>query len=130
MSDQIGDFLTIIRNGISVAKRTVEAPSSRMRVAIAQVLKEEGFIRDYEVASEVKPQARITVHLKYLNGESPVHEIKRVSTPGLRRYSKIKNVAPVISGLGVSILSTSKGVITDKQAKKLSVGGEILCQVW
>ena len=130
MSDQIGDFLTIIRNGIRASKRLVNAPSSRMRVAIAKVLKEEGFIRDYEVGADVKPQARIIVHLKYMNGESAVHEIKRVSTPGLRRYSSIKNIAPVISGLGISILSTSSGVITDKQAKKLSVGGEVICKVW
>lgn len=128
--DRIADFLTILRNATRIAKRSVSTPHSRMREAIAKILKEEGFIRGYDVdrTDEVKPL--LIVQLKYMNGESVIHELKRVSKPGRRQYSKMKNLQPVIGGLGISILSTNAGVITDKQAKKLAVSGEVLCQVW
>lgn len=130
MSDMIGNFLTIIRNAIAVSKRSVEVPHSRMREAIAAVLKLEGFIRDYEVSVNEDNHKRLTVQLKYLNGESAIHELKRISKPGLRRYAGSNNIEPVISGLGISVLTTNRGVITDKQARKMAVGGEIICQVW
>ena len=128
--DRIADFLTILRNGTRVSKRVVSAPHSHMREAIAKILKDEGFVREYSVdrTDEVKPV--LNVQLKYVNGESVIHQLKRISKPGRRQYTKIKNLKSVIGGLGISILTTNAGVITDKQAKKLAVSGEVLCQVW
>lgn len=128
--DTIGNYLTILRNGIMVSKRSVTMPHSKMRVSITQILKDEGFIKDFQVDTTVEGKSSLTVHLKYVNGESAIHELTRSSRPGCRHYSKIKNVASVIGGLGISILSTNAGVITDKQARKLNVGGEVLCRVW
>ena len=127
--DVIGDFLTIIRNGVRTAKPQVVAPHSVMRQQIANLLKEKGFIREYAVA-EQGAQKELKLVLKYVDGESVIHEITRVSTPGLRTYAGSKGIKPVIGGLGVTILSTSKGVMTDKEAKELKVGGEVLCYVY
>lgn len=128
--DRIADFLTVLRNATRISKRSVSIPHSRMREAISKILKQEGFIREYSVdrTDEVKPV--LNVQLKYVNGESVIHELTRISKPGRRQYTKIKNLQPVIGGLGISILSTNAGVITDKQAKKLAVSGEVLCRVW
>jgi len=101
-----------------------------MCLAIAKILKSEGFIRDYSVDATEPNKPALMLQLRYLNGESAIHALDRVSTSGCRRYSKLKNLKPYIGGLGVSILSTSKGVITDKQAKTLAVSGEIICRVW
>lgn len=128
--DKIADFLTVLRNAIRVSKRSATVPSSRMRVAIADILKQEGFIRDYNVDSSDEKKPALTVQLKYMNGESAIHEISRVSTPGRRQYSKLKDLKPVVGGLGISILSTNAGVITDKKAQKLAVSGEVICRVW
>jgi len=128
--DTVGNFLTSIRNGLLASKREVTVPFSRMRQGIAQVLKDEGFIRDFKKTDGERNRSFLTVYLKYVDGESVIHELKRISKPGRRHYEKLKNVEPVIGGLGISILSTNAGIITDKQAKKLSVGGEILCHVW
>jgi small subunit ribosomal protein S8 len=128
--DAIGNFLTIIRNGIMVSKPTVTAPYSKMRHAIANILKDEGFIRDMIVIDQDNNKKELKVILKYVDGESVIHEIKRVSTPGLRSYTKMDEIKPVIGGLGLSILTTSNGVISHKQAKKLNVGGEVICTVW
>lgn len=130
MSDTVGNFLTIIRNGIRVSKRSVSAPHSKLREAISHILKDEGFVKDVTVDRSDEKKPRLVVHLKYVNGEPVIHELTRISKPGRRQYSKIKNVNSVIGGLGISILSTSAGVITDKTARRLSVGGEVLCQVW
>lgn len=133
--DSIGDFLTIIRNGLMRSKLSVVAPYSRMREAIALILKEEGFIRDYSVLED-GPIKKVKIFLKYYSGESVIHEIKRISKPGRRRYAKITKkrgfhrLKPVIGGLGLSILTTSHGVISHKKAKKLGVGGEVVCTVW
>lgn len=127
--DTIGNFLTIIRNGIKVTKTSVRAPYSKMCQDIAHILKEEGFIKDCVVVEE-DSKKNLKVFLKYVDGESVIHEISRVSTPGLRVYNKIKQVPPVIGGLGVSILSTNKGILSDKTAEKLNVGGEVMCRVW
>jgi small subunit ribosomal protein S8 len=128
--DRIADFLTVIRNAVRVSKRSITYPNSRMCLAIAKILKDEGFIRDYAVdaADPVKPV--LNVQLRYLNGEAAIHALDRVSTSGCRRYTKLKDLKPHIGGLGISILSTSKGVITDKQAKTLAVSGEVICRVW
>jgi small subunit ribosomal protein S8 len=127
--DVIGDFLTIIRNGIAVSKLSVLIPYSKLKNSILLILKDEGFIRDFNIEGDgVKKNLR--VFLKYVDGESVIHEISRVSKPGRRMYRGFKDLKPVIGGLGLSILTSSIGVITNKQAKSNSVGGEIICTVW
>ena len=129
--DSIADFLTIIRNGVMVSKSFVTAPYSKMRHSIAQILKEQGFINDFVIVntdSDVKK--RLKVVLRYVDGESAIHEIKRESKPGRRVYAGSEEIKPVIGQLGVSILTTSHGVMAHQKAKALSVGGEIICTVW
>ena len=130
--DAIGNFLTIIRNGIRVSKSFVVAPHSKINVEIARILKEEGFIRNFATVASEGVKKDIKVFLKYVDSESVIHEITRVSTPGRRVYSKINEIKPVVGGFGISILSTSRGLMTDKQAKNpsLKIGGEVLCKVW
>lgn len=129
--DSIADFITIIRNGVMVSKSFVTAPHSRMRESIAQILKDEGFIHDFVVINtDSDAKKRIKVVLKYVDGESVIHEIQRVSKPGRRVYVGSSEIKPVIGKLGVSILTTSRGIIVNRQAKKLSVGGEVICTVW
>lgn len=127
--DAVGDFLTIIRNGIMSSKSYVIAPHSKLKAEIAVILKDEGFIKDFTVLEEV-PKKSIKLFLKYVNGESVIHDLRRVSRPGRRNYKGSASVPPVIGGLGVSILTTSKGVLTHKRAKELGVGGEVMCTVW
>lgn len=129
--DSIGNFLTIIRNGLMVAKPFVVAPYSRMNAAIADILKEEGFIRNVVVVkADGATHSTLKIFLKYVDGESVIHEITRVSKPSRRLYAGMNDIKPVIGGLGLSIITTSKGVISHKQAKKQGIGGEILCTVW
>lgn len=128
--DTIGDFLTIIRNGVSALKREVSIPYSNLKYEIAQVLKDEGFIRDVIVEKDSNEHKVLKVFLKYVDGESVIHEITRISTPGRRNYSGFTSIKPVIGGLGVSILSTNRGLITNKKAKELKVGGEVICTIW
>ncbi len=130
--DSVGDFLTIIRNGIMAGKPFVLAPHSKMRGSIAKILLDEGFIKDVAVIEnkEIPHKKAIKVTLKYVGGESVIHQIKRKSTPGRRVYHGAQSFEPVIGGLGISIVSTNKGVMTNKQARKQSVGGEVLCSVW
>lgn len=127
--DSIGNFLTIIRNGLTVGKRTVVSPYSRIVHNIAQVLKQEGFILNFEPI-EQDSKKRLKITLKYVDGQSVIHSLKRISKPSIRIYAGSKNIKPVIGNLGISILTTSKGIMTDKQARSQSVGGEILCSVW
>lgn len=130
MSDPLADMLTRIRNATMVKFDHVEMPKSNVKVDIARVLKEEGFIREYRIL-ESGPQGTLVLDLKYgPNRESVITGIKRISKPGLRRYAKAKEVPTVLNGLGISIISTSKGIITDKAARNLNTGGEILCEVW
>ena len=129
--DTIGNFLTIIRNGVMASKRDVVVPHSQMKYQIAQILEQEGFVKTVSLVDvEESGFKKIKVVLKYVDGESAIHEIDRVSVPGRRVYKGITNVSPVIGGLGVSILSTSKGIMTNKKARQQSVGGEIICTVW
>lgn len=128
--DSIGNFLTIIRNGFILGKRSVEAPHSKITYAIAEILKQEGFIKDISIVEVNENIKKIKVFLKYVDGESVIHELKRLSRPSRRYYAGIKNIKPVKGNLGISILSTNKGLMTDKKAKELSVGGEIVCSVW
>jgi len=129
--DSIADFLTIIRNGVMVSKSFVTAPYSKMRHSIADILKEEGFITDFTILNaDSDAKKMLKVVLKYVDGESAIHEIQRISKPGRRVYAGNKEVKPVIGQLGISILTTSRGVIANQKAKKLSVGGEVICTVW
>jgi small subunit ribosomal protein S8 len=129
--DSIADFITIIRNGIMVSKPVVAAPYSKMRHSIAQILKDEGFIHDFAIMNAESVSTKsLKVVLKYVDGESAIHEIQRVSTPGRRVYAGSKDVKPVIGNLGISILTTNRGLIVNKEVKKLNIGGEIICTVW
>ena len=128
--DSIGDFLTIIRNGIMVGKREVAAPHSRLKREIAQVLLDEGFIRDIVENDLGNNKKQSVVGLKYVKGDSVIHEIDRVSKPGLRLYKAHNAYKPVIGNLGISIVTTNRGVMSNKKAKNLGVGGEVLCTVW
>ena len=128
--DPIADMLTRIRNGLIVRKGFVLVPSSKIKVAIAQILLEEGFIQGYEVTNE-RPQPNIRVWLKYDQDRRPLLAgLKRVSKPGRRVYKGKQNLPWVLSGLGVAIVSTPKGVMTDREARRQGVGGEVLCYVW
>ena len=130
MTDPIADMLTRLRNANSVYHENVEIPGSKIKIAIAAVLKEEGFIKDYAFNEDNK-QGVISVSLKYgPNREKVISGIKRISKPGLRKYAKHDELPRVLGGLGIAILSTNKGVITDKEARKLQVGGEVLAFVW
>ena len=127
--DALGDFLTVIRNGLMASKRTVETPYSTIKLEIVKIIKEEGFIQDYSIIEE-NSKKNIQITLKYVDGESVIHELTRVSRPGRRMYGKADALNHVIGKLGISILTTNKGIMTDKKAKQLSVGGEIICSVW
>ena len=130
ITDPIADLLTRIRNASSAKHDSVEIPASNMKKAICQILLDEGYIKDFKVGDDGK-QGVITVKLRYLEGKKPVITgLRRVSKPGLRRYSNVEDMPKVIKGLGVAIVSTSKGVMTDRQARKENVGGEVLAFVW
>ena len=127
MSDPIADMLTRIRNAQAVRFQQVEMPSSKTKTAIAKILKDEGYVTDYSVSENVK--AVLTITLKYYQGKPVLSEIKRVSRPGLRIYKPKDNLPKVLGGLGVAIISTSKGLMTDRQARIEGHGGEVLCFV-
>jgi len=128
--DTIGDFLTIIRNGIMVSRPFVKVPFSKLKHQIADILKLEGFVHDVVVEGDSGPSKLLKITLKYVNGESVVHEISRKSRPSRRVYESHVALSPVVGGLGIAILSTNRGVMTNKRAKSLSLGGEVLCTVW
>ena len=127
MQDPIADMLTRIRNGQSAGKVSVAMPSSKQKVAIANLLKEEGYIVDYKVSGETKVE--LEIELKYFQGKPVVELIQRVSRPGLRIYKKRGELPKIMNGLGIAIVSTSKGVMTDRAARKAGMGGEIICYV-
>jgi small subunit ribosomal protein S8 len=130
MTDPIADMLTRIRNAVSAKHDSVLMPTSKMKVAIAKVLKEEGFIRDYQVEAE-GPRAMLKIELSYTGRKEPVLSgIKRVSKPGLRVYVQKREIPRVLGGLGVAIISTPEGIMTGHVARQKSVGGEVLCYVW
>ena len=130
MTDPIADMLTRIRNASTVSHETVDIPASKLKVELARVLKEEGFIADYVVKEEGKFKV-ITITLKYdMNRKPVITKLERISKPGLRHYSKAKKLQKVLGGLGVAIISTPKGLLTDRKARKENVGGEILCYVY
>ena len=130
LSDPLGDMLTRIRNGQMAQKETISTPASKLRANVLEVLKREGFIRDYQTQEIKKGISEILISLKYAEGRPVIREIKRVSKPGRRVYSKIKDLGPVYNGLGMAILSTPRGVMADHEAREANVGGELLCQIF
>ncbi|MGC2310172.1 MAG: 30S ribosomal protein S8 [Candidatus Babeliaceae bacterium] len=127
--DTIANFLTIIRNGVLISAASVQVPFSKIKHQIALLLKEEGFLYDAVVQGEGKDK-KIIIYLKYKNGESVIHEIKRISLSGRRVYEGFTQIKPVIGGLGLTILTTNRGLMTHKKARQLGVGGEIICTIW
>lgn len=127
MQDPIADMLTRIRNGQAAQKVSVSMPSSKLKVAIANLLKQEGYIADVKVNGDVKPE--LEIELKYFQGKPVVELIQRVSRPGLRIYKKCDELPKIMNGLGIAVVSTSKGVMTDRAARKAGMGGEIICYV-
>ena len=130
MSDPLADMLTRIRNGVMANFDSIEMPLSKLKVGVAKVLKQEGYITDYQVLDE-SVQGTLKIDLKYgPNNEKIITGIRRISKPGLRQYKKTDRIPKVMSGLGVAILTTSRGIITDREARRQNVGGEVLCEVW
>lgn len=132
MTDPIADFLTRIRNAISANRRIVEIPASNLKKEITKVLHEKGYIHGYKFIEGDRPQGVIKIALKYnpSTNAPAIIGIQRVSRPGLRKYTQAKDMPKVLNGLGIAIISTSKGVMTDKEARKLNIGGEVLCYVY
>lgn len=130
MTDPLGDMLTRIRNGQMARKNVISSPASKLRSNVLEVLKREGFIRGFERRETGPGMAELDIELKYHEGEPAIREIQRVSTPGRRVYSGIKDLPRVYNGLGISILSTPRGVLSDQEARDQNVGGELLCRVF
>ena len=130
MTDPIADYLTRVRNANNVMKDTVEIPASNVKKNLTEILKNEGFIKDYEYIEDGK-QGIIRIYLKYTpNREKVISGLKRISKPGLRVYAKRDEIPKVLGGLGIAIISTSKGIMTDKDARREMVGGEVICYIW
>jgi len=130
MTDPVADMLTRIRNAIVASYDTVEVPSSKIKINIVKVLKFEGYIRNYKIVGDSK-QDIIVIYLKYNEDKSPVIKgLKKISKPSCRIYSRCKKIPRVLDGLGINIISTSKGVMTDREARRMRTGGEIICSVW
>jgi small subunit ribosomal protein S8 len=130
MTDPIADMLTRIRNAVRVERPHVDMPVSKVKRGMAEVLKREGFIWDFEEI-EAQPARHLRLHLKYgPNGERLIRHLKRVSSPGRRIYSRSDSLKPVLNGLGIKILSTSSGVVSDREARQRRLGGEVLCELW
>jgi small subunit ribosomal protein S8 len=127
--DTIGDFLTRVRNAIKARHQYVIVPASNLKYAISTILQEQGYIESVERIADSK-QGELRITLKYKDGSPAIMGLRRISTPGLRRYTKATEAPRVLSGLGIAILSTPRGVMSDKQARQMNVGGEILCYVW
>jgi small subunit ribosomal protein S8 len=130
LSDPLGDMLTRIRNGQRANKGAVRTPASRLRRNVLDVLRREGYIRGYETVEHGDGKAEISIELKYHNGEPVIRELTRVSTPGRRVYAGVKELPSVYNGLGIAIVSTPRGVVSDAEARELRVGGEVLCTVF
>jgi len=130
MTDPIADMLTRIRNAVRVERSHVDLPLSKVKRGLAEVLKREGYIWDWEEV-EAEPASRLRLHLKYgPNGERVIRHVRRISKPGRRVYSGATKLRPVLNGLGISIISTSRGVISDREARQRNLGGEVLCEIW
>jgi small subunit ribosomal protein S8 len=130
MTDPIADMLTRIRNAVRIERPYVDIPVSKVKRGVAEVLKREGYIWDWQEV-EANPIGNLRIELKYgPNGERVIQRLRRVSTPGLRVYSRSKKLRPVLNGMGITIISTSHGVVSDREARHQNLGGEVLCEVW
>ena len=130
MTDPIADMLTRVRNALMVNKETVEIPSSNMKKSIADIMLAEGFVSDVKLVEDGY-NGKLVITLKYAGRRQPViNGLKRVSKPGLRTYAGVENMPQVMNGMGIAVISTNKGIMTDKQAKAANVGGEVLCYIW
>jgi small subunit ribosomal protein S8 len=130
MTDPISDMMTRIRNATTVRHDRTDVPASKMKLELAKILKQEGYIRTFKLLEE-GPQGVLRIYLKYADdGEPVIHGMKRISKPGRRVYRGVADLPKVRAGLGVAVISTNRGVITDEQARSLSVGGEVLCEIW
>ncbi len=131
MTDPIADMLTRIRNANTALKNEVEIPFSKIKGRMAEILKEEGYINDFEVVGTNNPQSTLKIKMKYWNeDERVINGLKRISKPGMRVYAKRQEIPRVLGGLGIAIISTSEGIITDRVARQKNVGGEVICYVW
>lgn len=130
MTDPVSDMLTRIRNGQHAGKDRIVSPSSKLRNSILDVLKREGYINNYTMKEIRKGVTELSIELKYFEGKPVIKNIKRISTPGRRVYSQIENMPKVYNGLGIAVISTPKGILSDQEAREKNVGGEILCQVF
>jgi small subunit ribosomal protein S8 len=130
MTDPISDFLTRIRNAIKAEKKSVDIPASKLKIGIAEILKSANFINDFSVIEAESNKRILSVKLKYNNGVSVIEGLRRISKPGIRRYMDAESLPRVRNGLGIAIISTSKGLLTDKQARSQNIGGEVMCEIW
>jgi small subunit ribosomal protein S8 len=129
VTDPISDYLTRIRNASKAKKVRVDIPASKMKIGLTEILKKSGYIYDFKVEEDSK-QNKITILLKYNNGTPAISGLKKISRPGLRTYRKSKEMPRVLNGLGTAVISTSKGLLTDKEARQQSTGGEVICYIW
>lgn len=129
VTDPIADYLTSIRNAIGAKKKYVEVPCSNMKINLSEILKKTNFIKDFSVKEDDK-QNVLKIQLQYINGVPSINGLKRISRPGLRNYVNKDDIPRVFNGLGIAVISTSQGLLTDKQAKAQAVGGEVICHIW
>ncbi|MDQ3022000.1 MAG: 30S ribosomal protein S8 [Bacteroidota bacterium] len=130
MTDPISDYLTRVRNALKAGKKTVDLPYSKFKETLSNLLKKSNFIEDFKVIETEKKFKALSIKLKYYDGDSVILGLKRISRPGIRRYVNNEDLPRVRNGMGIAIISTSKGLMTDKEARNLKVGGEVICQVW
>lgn len=129
-TDPISDYLTRIRNAQKAKRKSVEVPASKLKLRITEILNKQGFVGEFNVVETPNKQGNIVIKLKYNNSQGVIIGLERVSRPGIRKYVASDKLPKVLNGLGVAIVSTSKGLMTDKEARKLGVGGEVICSVW
>lgn len=129
MTDPIADFLTRMRNAIKAEKKTVDIPVSKMKTGIAEIMKKTNFINDYSIIDN-NGKKYLSIKLKYNNGVNVIEGLKKISKPGIRKYVKYENLPRVRNGMGIAVVSTSKGLMTEKEARKLQIGGEVICSIW
>ncbi|MBK8550608.1 MAG: 30S ribosomal protein S8 [Ignavibacteria bacterium] len=130
MTDPISDYLTRLRNALKAGKKSVDLPSSKFKEALSSILKKTSFIEDYKVIETEKKFKMLSIKLKYSDGDSVILGLKRISRPGIRRYVNHEDIPRVRNGFGIAVVSTSKGLMTDREARDSKVGGEVVCQVW
>ena len=130
MTDPISDYLTRLRNALKAGKKTVDIPASKFKESISGILKKSSFIEDYKIIETEKKFKMLSIRLKYTDGNSVILGLKRVSRPGIRRYVNSEEIPRVRNGFGIAIVSTSKGLLTDREARDMKVGGEVVCHIW